>query len=107
MAQIRQKAARKRAMSLNGGIDRPMIPTVRQELPTAKRRWVIGTVESIMKTRNVWRRHLRELVNASCDPMVYAVQWARDPRCVQRGQNHRRVGAPLDEPICRLWWKRG
>jgi hypothetical protein len=63
-------------------------------------------LESIMKTRELWRRHLRELVNATSDPMVYAVQWARDPRCVQRGPSHRRVGAALEEPICRLWSKR-
>jgi hypothetical protein len=94
-------------MSLNGSIFWPMFPTVRQELPTFEGRSVIGTMESIMKTREEWRRHLRELVNASSDPMVYALQWARDPRCMQRGTGHRRVGATLDAPVCRLWSKRG
>ena len=62
-------------------------------------------MESIMKTKEMWRRHLRELVNASLDPMVYAVQWARDPRCMQRGASHRRVGAfaAAEMPVCRLW----
>lgn len=60
-----------------------------------------------MKTREEWRRHMRELVNVSLDPMVvYAVQWARDPRCIQRGAGHRRVGAAVDAPVCRLWSKR-
>lgn len=58
-----------------------------------------------MKTKEDWRRHLRELVNASLDPMVYAVQWAHDPRCMQRGARHRRVGAfvAVNSPVCRLW----
>lgn len=52
-----------------------------------------------------WGKHLRELVNASLDPMVYALQWAHDPRCMQRGWKHRRVGATIERnaPICRLW----
>jgi hypothetical protein len=58
-----------------------------------------------MKIKEAWRRHLSELVNASLDPMVYAVQWARDPRCMQRGPRHRRVGAFVasDAAVCRLW----
>lgn len=58
-----------------------------------------------MRAREVWRQHLSELVSASLDPMVYAVQWARDPRCVQRGMSHRRVGActEFNTRICRLW----
>ena len=57
-----------------------------------------------MKTKE-WPRHLRELINASLDPMVYAVQWAHDPRCMQRGARHRRVGAFVsgNSPVCRLW----
>lgn len=64
-------------------------------------------VESIMKAREEWRQHLRDLVSASLDPMIYAVQWARDPRCMQRGNGHRRVGAQITNPVCRLWSKRG
>lgn len=58
-----------------------------------------------MKSNKQWRRHLRELVNASLDPMVYALQWAHDPRCMQRGYRHRRVGAFSDDqsPVCKLW----
>lgn len=58
-----------------------------------------------MKTREDWRRHLKDLVNVSLDPMVYAMQWARDPRCMQRGARHRRVGAfeTAYAPVCRLW----
>lgn len=58
-----------------------------------------------MKTREEWRQHLRDLVNASLDPMIYAVQWAQDPRCMQRGTRHRRVGAfgAVNAPVCRLW----
>jgi len=46
------------------------------------------------------------MVNSRLDPMVYAVQWARDPRCMQGGVGHRRVGAAADAPICPLWSKR-
>jgi hypothetical protein len=36
--------------------------------------------------------------------MVYAVRWAHDPRCMQRGSGHRRVGGFLShDPVCRLW----
>ncbi len=59
----------------------------------------------VMKVREMWRQHLSDLVSASLDPVVYAVQWARDPRCVQRGISHRRVGACVESNtrICRLW----
>jgi len=58
-----------------------------------------------MKTREGWRQHLRDLMGAGLDPTVYAVQWADDPRCMQRGMSHRRVGAieSLRSPVCRLW----
>lgn len=58
-----------------------------------------------MKATQQWGKHLRELMNASLDPMVYAVQWAHDPRCMQRGGKHRRVGALIERntSICRLW----
>ena len=58
-----------------------------------------------MKTREGWRQHLRDLMGTSLDPTVYAVQWADDPRCMQRGASHRRVGAfgTLKMPVCRLW----
>jgi hypothetical protein len=61
------------------------------------------TAEFIMKTKEGWRRHLSDLVNASLDPVVYAVQWANDPRCMQRGVGHRRVGAFTRHSICPLW----
>jgi hypothetical protein len=62
-----------------------------------------------MKSKEEWRLHLRELVNASLDPMVYALQWARDPRCLQEGRGHRRVGAQSAAPmsVCRLWQRSG
>lgn len=59
-----------------------------------------------MKSTQQWTKHVRELVNASLDPMVYALQWAHDPRCLQRGGKHRRVGAVAIErnnAVCRLW----
>lgn len=58
-----------------------------------------------MKTKEGWRRHLSDLVNASLDPVVYAVQWAHDPRCMQRGVGHRRVGAFSSSrtAVCQLW----
>ncbi|HEX2493253.1 MAG TPA: hypothetical protein VHK24_05710 [Steroidobacter sp.] len=56
-----------------------------------------------MKTRELRRRCLRDVVSATLDPVVYAVQWAGDPRCLQRGLGHRRVGASLEAPVCRLW----
>jgi hypothetical protein len=58
-----------------------------------------------MKSKDGWRGHLRELVTAGLDPVVYAMQWAHDPRVMQRGLGHRRVGAFVAStaPICRLW----
>jgi hypothetical protein len=58
-----------------------------------------------MKSKDDWRKHLRDLETASLDPVVYAMQWAHDPRCVQRGLGHRRVGAFVASPapVCRLW----
>ena len=58
-----------------------------------------------MKAQNNWRRHLQDLVNASLDPLVYAVQWAQDPRCLQSGAGHRRVGSftTPNNAVCRLW----
>ena len=58
-----------------------------------------------MKTQERWRQHLSDLMNAGLDPVVYAMQWARDPRCLQDGANHRRVGAvaSLSAPLCPLW----
>jgi hypothetical protein len=61
-------------------------------------------MESSMKTRDEWRQHMRELVNSASDPLVYAVQWARDARCMRHGPSHRRVGAAPVRP-CRLWGK--
>jgi hypothetical protein len=60
-------------------------------------------VESAMKTKQQWRQHLVDLVSTHCDPIVYAMQWAQDPRCAQRGVSHRRVGAFATVPVCRLW----
>lgn len=58
-----------------------------------------------MKSTQEWRKHVCELVNASLDPMVYALQWAHDPRCMQVGGKHRRVGAAIERNavVCRLW----
>lgn len=56
-----------------------------------------------MKSKDGWRGHLRDLVTASLDPVVYAMQWAHDPRVIQRGPGHRRVGALIAAPVCRLW----
>jgi len=58
-----------------------------------------------MRTKERWRQHLSDLMNAGLDPVVYAMQWARDPRCLQHGVNHRRVGAvtSLSAPVCPLW----
>ena len=52
----------------------------------------------MMKSKDGWRGHLRDLVSASLDPVVYAMQWAHDPRCLQRGSRHRRVGAYVASP---------
>jgi hypothetical protein len=61
-----------------------------------------------MKTAGEWRRHLRDLMNASLDPVVYAVRWAQDPRLMQRATGHCRVGSPGNVVTprgspCRLW----
>lgn len=75
------------------------------ELPTQAERSEIGRDAEVVMKSNQWGKHLKELVNASLDPVVYALQWAHDPRCIQRGLQHRRVGAPIERnaPICRLW----
>ena len=57
-----------------------------------------------MNTKKRWQEYLNELVSASLDPAVYAVQWARHPSCLQSGASHRRVGrVNLDSPVCALW----
>lgn len=58
-----------------------------------------------MKTKEGWRQHLQDLVGTSLDPTVYAMRWADDPRVMQRGAGHRRVGAfnAVKMPVCRLW----
>ena len=58
-----------------------------------------------MRTNDNWHKHLHDLVNASLDPLVYAVQWAQDPRRLQRGVVHRRMGSAMEpnRSICRLW----
>ncbi|HEY6641812.1 hypothetical protein [Povalibacter sp.] len=58
-----------------------------------------------MNTKRRWRQHLINLVSSGLDPVVYAVRWARDPRCMQHGSNHRRVGHMPDTraPVCALW----
>lgn len=56
-----------------------------------------------MKTKDGWHKHLIDLVGTSLDPTVYAVQWARDPRCLSSGASHRRVGAfQSNGSVCRL-----
>ncbi len=58
-----------------------------------------------MNTKVRWRQHLTDMVNVRLDPVVYAMQWARDPRCLQSGAGHRRVGGILNvsAPVCSLW----
>lgn len=58
-----------------------------------------------MKAKDGWQRHIIDLVSTTFDPTVYAVQWARDPRCLQRGAGHRRKGAftQMGGSVCRLW----
>lgn len=57
-----------------------------------------------MNTKKRWRQHLNALVTARLDPIVYALRWARDPRCLQDGVSHRRVGrVNLSTPVCSLW----
>jgi hypothetical protein len=62
-----------------------------------------------MKAKEGWRRHLVELVNAGLGPRDYAVQWAHDPRYVQRNTGHRRIGALSESrmPVCRWWLEAG
>ena len=55
-----------------------------------------------MNTNKRWRQHLNELVTARLDTIVYAMRWARDPRCLQNGAGHRRVGR-VSTPVCSLW----
>lgn len=61
-----------------------------------------------MKTK-AWQQHLVEHLANSFDPTIYAVQWAQDARCMQRGAGHRRVGAfvQLNGRICRFWSNSG
>lgn len=58
-----------------------------------------------MNAKKAWQQHLNDLMNASLDPVVYAVQWARDPRCLSNGTSHRRVGRVNNHqsPVCALW----
>lgn len=56
-----------------------------------------------MKTKAGWGTHLRDLVGTQLDTMVYALQWARDPRSMQTGASHRRIGAQADSASVRLW----
>jgi hypothetical protein len=60
-----------------------------------------------MNTKKAWQQHLNDLMTASLDPMVYAVQWARDPRCLSGGASHRRVGRAAvnseNTSVCALW----
>lgn len=58
-----------------------------------------------MKTKAGWGSHLRDLVGSRLDTMVYAMHWARDPRSIRTGTNHRRIGATTaeDAAICPLW----
>jgi len=56
-----------------------------------------------MTTKKRWRQHLNDLMSSTLDPVVYAVRWARDPRCILRGASHRRVGrASIDSPVYAL-----
>ena len=48
-----------------------------------------------MKTREEWGRHLREFVNKSLDPVVYAVQWAREAEHLRAVQQHHSPNEPL------------
>ena len=59
----------------------------------------------MMNTKKAWQQHLNDLMNASLDPVIYAVRWARDPRRLSGGASHRRVGPASDRrsPVCALW----
>jgi hypothetical protein len=62
------------------------------------------SAESSMKTSDGWQHFLSELVNARPAPGVDAFKWARDPRSVQQGAGHPRVGeSALKGTVCRLW----
>lgn len=58
-----------------------------------------------MNTNKRWRQHLSDLMGSRLDPVVYAVRWARDPRCIQNGSGHRPVGRVMNlaSPVCALW----
>lgn len=57
-----------------------------------------------MKTSDGWQQYLSELVNTRPAPAVDAFQWCRDPRTVQQGAGHPRVGElALKGMVCRLW----
>ena len=60
-----------------------------------------------MNTKKAWQQHLNDLMTASLDPVIYAVQWARDPRCLSGGASHRRVGRAAvnseNTSVCALW----
>jgi len=58
-----------------------------------------------MKTKVGWQQHLIDIVGTSLDLTIYAVQWAHDPRCLQSGASHRRVGALAQSTgsMCPLW----
>lgn len=57
-----------------------------------------------MSSNKRWRRHLSDLMSSSLDPVIYAMRWARDPRCIQNGSGHRRVGrVNVTAPVCALW----
>jgi hypothetical protein len=68
------------------------------------RRMGMASAESIMKTSDGWQQYLSELTNARPAPAVDALQWARDPRCVQQSPGYPRVGVTaLKGVVCRLW----
>jgi hypothetical protein len=58
---------------------------------------------AIMSPKKRWQQHLNDLVTASLDPMVYAVEWARDPRCLGSA-SHPRIGRTNNEStrVCAL-----
>jgi hypothetical protein len=63
----------------------------------------MASAESIMKTSDGWQQYLSELVNTRPAPAVDAYQWTRDPRCVQQGAGHPRVGVTALKSVVRLW----
>jgi len=67
-----------------------------------------GRAEWIMQTRDEWRQYLSELVNARLDagvrdPVVYAVQWARNPRGLRRGSSRRASTLQLKSAAGQFW----